>query len=392
MDKLADTTINKTNQEEQWPPIAQPFTLKEALGRLTKDQLTAIRKRYGIAGASSLKKQELIDAIADAAPQAMPGLLSLMDQVRYDVLKSVADQKGAASVDVDILMARYFEECGLLFRGSVDGSNVLVMPEELLAAFREADTPECQAIVRRNTRWIRIAQGLLFYYGVLSWPELKQLISLYLNNPQEIETDQFEPVITDSGTYQASISVTQDGVAHTDVMDVERIRQEQDSHTELPFYPFTKQQVLGASDPEHIDRNASFRAFVKYLMRNNGLSAEDAEAAVDQLVYSIQLGDSPSQIVEQASSDYELSDEASARDFIQLLTELMNHTRLWFLRGYTPNEAGAIMRQRQASLAKADGSSKAEVYRLETKQKVGRNEPCPCGSGKKYKKCCGSMA
>ena len=23
------------------------------------------------------------------------------------------------------------------------------------------------------------------------------------------------------------------------------------------------------------------------------------------------------------------------------------------------------------------------------KQKVGRNEPCPCGSGKKYKKCCG---
>ena len=25
----------------------------------------------------------------------------------------------------------------------------------------------------------------------------------------------------------------------------------------------------------------------------------------------------------------------------------------------------------------------------ETQKKVGRNEPCPCGSGKKYKKCCG---
>jgi len=24
-----------------------------------------------------------------------------------------------------------------------------------------------------------------------------------------------------------------------------------------------------------------------------------------------------------------------------------------------------------------------------TKSKIGRNEPCPCGSGKKYKKCCG---
>ena len=25
----------------------------------------------------------------------------------------------------------------------------------------------------------------------------------------------------------------------------------------------------------------------------------------------------------------------------------------------------------------------------ESEKKVGRNDPCPCGSGKKYKKCCG---
>ena len=24
-------------------------------------------------------------------------------------------------------------------------------------------------------------------------------------------------------------------------------------------------------------------------------------------------------------------------------------------------------------------------------RKVGRNEPCPCGSGKKYKQCCGKL-
>ena len=28
------------------------------------------------------------------------------------------------------------------------------------------------------------------------------------------------------------------------------------------------------------------------------------------------------------------------------------------------------------------------VYRR-TNKKIGRNEPCPCGSGKKYKNCCG---
>ncbi|MDG2285973.1 MAG: SEC-C metal-binding domain-containing protein [Alphaproteobacteria bacterium] len=25
---------------------------------------------------------------------------------------------------------------------------------------------------------------------------------------------------------------------------------------------------------------------------------------------------------------------------------------------------------------------------IQNKQKVGRNDPCPCGSGKKFKKCC----
>lgn len=31
---------------------------------------------------------------------------------------------------------------------------------------------------------------------------------------------------------------------------------------------------------------------------------------------------------------------------------------------------------------------KVDTMRYE-QAKVGRNEPCPCGSGKKYKKCCG---
>ncbi len=31
---------------------------------------------------------------------------------------------------------------------------------------------------------------------------------------------------------------------------------------------------------------------------------------------------------------------------------------------------------------------KPETYKREA-PKVGRNDPCPCGSGKKYKKCCG---
>ena len=31
---------------------------------------------------------------------------------------------------------------------------------------------------------------------------------------------------------------------------------------------------------------------------------------------------------------------------------------------------------------------KLQLLSAESKLKVGRNDPCPCGSGKKYKKCC----
>jgi preprotein translocase subunit SecA len=34
------------------------------------------------------------------------------------------------------------------------------------------------------------------------------------------------------------------------------------------------------------------------------------------------------------------------------------------------------------------GSSTKQPYKRE-QPKVGRNEPCPCGSGRKFKKCCG---
>jgi preprotein translocase subunit SecA len=34
-------------------------------------------------------------------------------------------------------------------------------------------------------------------------------------------------------------------------------------------------------------------------------------------------------------------------------------------------------------------SQAAPVRMAGPPQKVGRNDPCPCGSGKKYKKCCG---
>jgi preprotein translocase subunit SecA len=55
-----------------------------------------------------------------------------------------------------------------------------------------------------------------------------------------------------------------------------------------------------------------------------------------------------------------------------------------------------IRRQKERELAQVRlagaGDGSAEVKQVVKGDKIGRNDPCPCGSGKKYKKCCGRAA
>jgi len=56
----------------------------------------------------------------------------------------------------------------------------------------------------------------------------------------------------------------------------------------------------------------------------------------------------------------------------------------------SPSQVDNLKKKEQQNLtfSHSDGSSiKKPIKR--SSQKVQRNDPCPCGSGKKYKKCCG---
>ena len=48
-------------------------------------------------------------------------------------------------------------------------------------------------------------------------------------------------------------------------------------------------------------------------------------------------------------------------------------------------------KKRELEAARMAGAGAQEaVQQVVRGDKVGRNDPCPCGSGKKYKKCCGA--
>jgi len=63
---------------------------------------------------------------------------------------------------------------------------------------------------------------------------------------------------------------------------------------------------------------------------------------------------------------------------------------VWNVSQTSHDEVGQFaMAERQRAAAQApQGEVKIKQIKLE-QPKVGRNDPCPCGSGKKYKKCCG---
>jgi len=55
-----------------------------------------------------------------------------------------------------------------------------------------------------------------------------------------------------------------------------------------------------------------------------------------------------------------------------------------------------VRRQENDSVSRTPGPSKigmsnsSKPKQPQKLDKIGRNDPCPCGSGKKYKKCCGA--
>lgn len=128
------------------------------------------------------------------------------------------------------------------------------------------------------------------------------------------------------------------------------------------------------------------------------------------------------EIVGEYNIFFKNSDEAN--EFLKYLVPFINSIRLWVNNGHSPNELASLltgkkpdkivpMSSEAANLLRAgkgffeekgidvDFEAEAEevpVYpEIDGKvvpfttmtQKVYPNDPCPCGSGKKYKKCCG---
>lgn len=193
-----------------------------------------------------------------------------------------------------------------------------------------------------------------------------------------------------------------------------------------PLKILPKQELLKYKDDMYIADTPYVRAMMDFLCTRLKLSAQKAEDIISDFILIITCDDRPFDAVYEMLDRVKLKmSENQLEDFNKLFTDLNNNTRLPQNRGFTPKElirqhseedvVNSISFGPNITAALKSGEVDIEGYRkgilmselpekvkmdmlrqlsqIEGKstiqKKVGRNDPCPCGSGKKYKKCCG---
>lgn len=122
----------------------------------------------------------------------------------------------------------------------------------------------------------------------------------------------------------------------------------------------------------------------KVLLRNVDIHWMDHLDAMDELQRGIYLRSYGQQdpVVAFRMESYDYFDEMNA---------LIREGTATMLLTFRLKSEEDIKREQTAKITGASGASDGSDKKQPVKKgkKIGRNEPCPCGSGKKYKQCCG---
>jgi hypothetical protein len=382
--KKFEADKQKREEEKRWRPIEIPLSLNEGLNRLTKSELDSIRKRLEIKNASSLKKADLIKLLQEKIPASLEQICNKLDHERYRLLRKLVRHGGhmiAPSLEPHQL--RFFQENGVIFTGTYAGEKVFVMPQEIVGAFSAVDNTNMQSIISRNTEWIKLTQGMLYYYGFLKLDKLMELLERYTG--ERLNLLEYLIVMYDAAPYYREVRIDVHGFSNSRVFDPREVLREQQMRKDLDYYPFSKEQLLKAGEPGFVDRNESYKRFVHFLLKNFDMNKEEADGIAEECVYATRIGENPQDLLRFLQSRVEFSNIQTLSAALERIVELMNNTREWFLKGYTSNE---LFEEEKKALHPLERNGTRTG--IQTKEKnVGRNDPCPCGSNKKYKKCCG---
>ena len=258
----------------------------------------------------------------------------------------------------------------------------LSVPEEIVPIYREINTPEFQKL-RHTVSWMTeclTACGKLYAVTPLSVlaqvyarkepiseERLRQLLPLYADSPNGWVYDS----------------------AHDRVLRWEMGEQEiqsiLDRQGDRNFYipePDETERIADEYYPITLPAYENFQLFLEQYCDMNIMESKDAVIELWDI-----LSENDSSL--QDDLQWMIDQTDVGPKFMPLLTKMYQNckkcTRCISYRGYTWGEVPPPSDEITVKM----GNMELEFYSRPRKIRIGRNDPCPCGSGEKYKKCCG---
>ncbi|MBW5444979.1 hypothetical protein GE107_02725 [Cohnella sp. CFH 77786] len=128
-----------------WPGLTYPLSFKDALGTLTKAELTSIRQHLQISSISTLDKSSLIDKLQTRIPDSIYETFPLWDRDRLTLIQNMVRNNGRWEKPLlEIQQYDYFRVRGILFPGTVNGKKRCSCRRSWSLGFK---MPTCSAIM-----------------------------------------------------------------------------------------------------------------------------------------------------------------------------------------------------------------------------------------------------
>ena len=330
------------------------------------EDLHQLAVNTGVTNEKALDKDGLIEGIR--------GNLLNDDVIKYAFLYS--DDAALSSWEQGALDEEYARNLsltdvyGLYIMGhayeSLNEEDSFFIIDEVLEKFDTVNTEENREARTAVQRQLNLIRSALHLYGVVEFKQIVHLFKKYYGMDVTIE----EVVdLVNRSPYVITINDKNKEFIIDDMTneqyEIIRNTQQKYKYYEPEFGKFIK-----FSNPGYIDESAAHESLKKWVSEHlNTDVASDYELYLHVLRMIISGRKREDISGEIQNLGYTFQSETDENQFFEMIRDVVKQTRHFQYRGKSEADIG------QKTIVK-------EV-------KVGRNDPCPCGSGKKYKKCCG---
>lgn len=283
---------------------------------------------------------------------------------------------------------------------------------------REAVAPYLNNYLTSEKQAIRFmveqyAYGIINLYGYLSYFDLLSMLVDYLQD--SVTKREIADSLANSALIQRLTFEAVDGYNSTICIqspfldDLDDLEEKMYARREITNRKkFSKEEAFAAGMmPLVVIPNPCWDELKVYMMKKLGYTEEKADSSLAYLWLTAQTEENSMSIITSMIS-HKLSSMQELQEAIELFMDYVNHCPRWFLKGYSSDEtfvlfqkdkfrknpprvvAGPNMKAAGMDITPEMQAGIDDLFRgMPSGHTVGRNDPCPCGSGKKYKKCCG---